>query len=101
MESSQILEEKAGACEEGSLGGPALTFDCPEGPTMHPEPMTVPKSPFLDSRVGGGALARWPPSAAQTARAVFPHAAFTKTHDLRCKGKATPVSSDDDVRVFR
>ncbi len=25
-------------------------------------------------RVGGGALARWPPSAAQTARAVFPHA---------------------------
>src|ERR1700757_5259349 len=40
-------------------------------------------------RVGGGALARWPPSAAQTARAVFPHAAFTKTHDLRCKKKAT------------
>jgi hypothetical protein len=30
-------------------------------------------------RVGGGALAREPPSAAQTARAVFPHAAFTKT----------------------
>jgi hypothetical protein len=25
---------------------------------------------------------RWPPSAAQTARAVFPHAAFTKTHDI-------------------
>src|ERR1035438_538103 len=24
-------------------------------------------------RVGGGALARWPPSAAQTVRAVFPH----------------------------
>jgi hypothetical protein len=40
-------------------------------------------------RVGGGALARWPPSAAQTARAVFPHAAFAKTHDLRCKEKAT------------
>jgi hypothetical protein len=32
---------------------------------------------------------RWPPSAAQTARAVLPHAAFTKTHDLRCKEKAT------------
>src|SRR5439155_11229003 len=32
-------------------------------------------------RVGGGALSRWPPSAAQTARAVFPHAAFTKTQD--------------------
>jgi hypothetical protein len=32
-----------------------------------------------DRRVGGGALARWPPSAAQTARTVFPYAAFTKT----------------------
>jgi hypothetical protein len=30
-------------------------------------------------RVGGGALARWAPSAAQTARTVFPYAAFTKT----------------------
>jgi hypothetical protein len=29
-------------------------------------------------RVGGGALACWPPSAAQTGRAVFPHPAFTK-----------------------
>src|SRR5215472_12846245 len=28
-------------------------------------------------RVGGGALTRWPPSAAQTARTVFPYAAFT------------------------
>jgi hypothetical protein len=36
------------------------------------------------------AMRRWPPSAAQTARAVFPHAAFTKTHDLRCKEKQTP-----------
>src|SRR5215467_11027808 len=35
------------------------------------------------SRVGGGAFARWPPSASQTARAVFPHAAFTKTQDFR------------------
>jgi hypothetical protein len=34
-------------------------------------------------------LAHWPPSAAQTARAVFPHAAFTKTDVLRCKEKAT------------
>jgi hypothetical protein len=41
------------------------------------------------SRVGGGALTRWLPSAAQTARAVFPHAVFTKTRDLRCKEKAT------------
>src|SRR5229473_8312223 len=29
-------------------------------------------------RVGGGALARWPPSAAQTVHAGFPHTAFTK-----------------------
>jgi hypothetical protein len=29
-------------------------------------------------RVGGGAPRRWPPSAAQTARTVFPYAAFTK-----------------------
>ncbi len=34
---------------------------------------------FIDCRVGGGALARWPPSAAQTVHAVFPHTAFTKT----------------------
>src|ERR1017187_3490284 len=30
-------------------------------------------------RVGGGALTRWPPSAAQTVRADFRHTAFTKT----------------------
>jgi hypothetical protein len=35
------------------------------------------------SRVGGGALARWPPSASQTARARFVHAAFTKTQRRR------------------
>lgn len=29
-------------------------------------------------RVGGGALSRWPPSAAQTGRAGFPHPAFTR-----------------------
>src|ERR1700694_3819906 len=34
-------------------------------------------------RVGGGALTRWPPSAAQTARTVFPYAAFTKTQSFR------------------
>src|SRR5260370_3724087 len=38
-------------------------------------------------RVGGGALARGPPSAAQTARAVFPPAAFTKTHQPHAPGK--------------
>src|ERR1039457_286848 len=31
------------------------------------------------SRVGGGALTRWPPSASQTVRADFRHTAFTKT----------------------
>src|SRR6266705_1855548 len=36
-----------------------------------------------DCRVGGGALARWPPSAAQTARTVFPYAAFTKIQRRR------------------
>ena len=43
----------------------------------------------VNCRVGGGALARWPPSAAQTARAVFPHAAFTKTH---CSGMQSKES---------
>ena len=38
-------------------------------------------------RVGGGALARWPPSAAQTARAVFPHAAFTKMLAMKVQAK--------------
>ena len=34
---------------------------------------------FHRCRVGGGALVRgWPPSAAQTRRAVFPHRAFTR-----------------------
>src|SRR5437588_12278697 len=53
---------------------------------------TVPSSlifTHLVCRVGGGALARWPPSAAQTACAGFPRAAFTKTHDLGCKQTAT------------
>jgi hypothetical protein len=33
---------------------------------------------FQHCRVGGGAPQGWPPSAAQTQRAVFPHWAFTK-----------------------
>jgi hypothetical protein len=40
-----------------------------------------------DCRVGGGALARWPPSAAQTARTVFPYAAFTKTSPAETRAK--------------
>ena len=41
----------------------------------------MPRPGLLSScRVGGGApRGRWPPSAAQTVRAVFPHTAFTKT----------------------
>jgi hypothetical protein len=35
------------------------------------------------SRVGGGALSRWPPSAAQTARAGLLHAAFAKIQRRR------------------
>ena len=45
---------------------------------------------FALDRIVGSEEARLrakPPSAAQTARAVFPHAAFTKTHDLRGKEK--------------
>ena len=43
-------------------------------------------------RVGGGALTRWPPSASQTARAVFPHAAFTKiqTSEMPVKESTEP-----------
>ena len=32
-----------------------------------------------NSRVGGGARVRWPPSAAQTAQTDLPYAAFAKT----------------------
>ena len=42
---------------------------------------------LLWCRVGGGAPARWPPSAAQTARAVFPHAAFTKMLAMKVQAK--------------
>src|SRR4051794_31518556 len=38
-------------------------------------------------RVGGGAVARWPPSAAQTARTVFPYAAFTKVRNDEVQSK--------------
>jgi len=42
-----------------------------------------PASHNHNSRVGGGALTRWPPSAAQTARADWLHAAFTKSQRRR------------------
>src|SRR5712692_2314010 len=44
-------------------------------------------------RVGGGALARWPPSAAQTARAGFLHAAFAKTQRRRDDSEGIKSSS--------
>jgi len=47
-------------------------------------------------RVGGGALARWPPSAAQTARADFPHAAFTLMRYARQQSKVSIQSSSPD-----
>ena len=53
--------------------------------------------PCYPSRVGGGALTRSPPSAAQTARTVFPYAAFTKTQTTRYE--AGPVSGADIVPV--
>ena len=55
---------------------------------------------YIDCRVGGGALTRWPPSAAQTARAVFPHAAFTL---MRCARQQSKVSirSSSPVRTRR
>ena len=48
---------------------------------------------WIGCRVGGGALARWPPSAAQTVRAVFPHTAFTKTHASGGQSKGSTESS--------
>src|SRR5215831_2051960 len=45
-------------------------------------PVTWLSPRFIGSRVGGGASGiarRWPPSAAQTVYAGFPHTAFTKT----------------------
>ena len=71
---------------------------------------------FHRCRVGGGApRGRWPPSAAQTVRAVFPHTAFTKTssrdedrwRNQRVEPSSGPsgsasrqVSSVADVGVF-
>ena len=52
---------------------PLIQHVCVPAPSLHG------RYPLLRCRVGGGALARWPPSAAQTARTVFPYAAFTKT----------------------
>jgi type IV secretion system protein VirD4 len=51
-------------------------------------------------RVGGGALSRWPPSAAQTVRAVFPHTAFTKTPSSEMPVKES-IGSSSPARTRR
>ena len=51
-------------------------------------------------RVGGGALACWPPSAAQTVRAVFPHTAFTKTHSSGMSKKES-IEPSSQARTLR
>ena len=61
-------------CPRESACGPVA-----KAPDKPPAPYRQRASSRL-CRVGGGApRGRWPPSAAQTVRAVFPHTAFTKT----------------------
>src|SRR5713101_7398119 len=43
---------------------------------------------------------RWPPSAAQTARAVFPHAAFTKTLASEMQSRVSTESSSINEWTF-
>jgi hypothetical protein len=57
-------------------------------------------TPFHRCRVGGGALARWPPSAAQTVRADFPHTAFTKTHSSGMTKKES-IEPSSQARTLR
>ena len=71
-----------------SLTAPINPFQGPFGPSLLPG-----FRGYLRCRVGGGALARWPPSAAQTVRAVFPHTAFTKTLSSEMQSKESTESS--------
>src|SRR5208283_6189170 len=53
---------------------------------VDPEPRPLPSTGVTRlqrCRVGGGAPKCWPPSAAQTGRAVFPHPAFTMARQQR------------------
>jgi hypothetical protein len=66
----------------GGVMGSTAEYRVGAGPNPGRSTLRTPgagKKRFRISRVGGGALARWPPSAAQTAGADFPRAAFTKT----------------------
>src|SRR4051812_18792575 len=53
----------------------ASGYVCCDPPDRLPPFALWPAFPASDCRVGGGAPKRWPPSAAQTGRAVFPHPA--------------------------
>ena len=44
-------------------------------------------------------LSRWPPSAAQTGRAVFPHPAFTKTQFAAAPAIHAPEAAPEDTAV--
>jgi len=71
-----------------------LLSPCPSLPSLRRRLLPFVVRLVHGCRVGGGALARWPPSAAQTARTVFPYAAFTKTRHYEMREKElTPPSS--------
>ena len=76
-----------------------MSFLCRLRTSVQSFPMYV-AFPRSECRVGGGALARWPPSAAQTARAVFPQAAFTKTRFSEMQSKES-IQPDLPARTRR
>ena len=101
----------------GVIGRSATPGACSLSPSLPPEAPSLGRHcPASTCRVGGGApRGRWPPSAAQTVRAVFPHTAFTKTssrdedrwRNQRVEPSSGPsgsasrqVSSVADVGVF-
>ena len=57
-----------------------------QGPSLHRH---YPASSVSGRRRRARLLSRWPPSAAQTGRAVFPHPAFTKTFSLERQRRRT------------
>src|SRR6516162_7740154 len=62
----------------GVLLLPVVSIVRPPDPTPSLQPHYEPSS-LSGRRRRARLLSRWPPSAAQTGRAVFPHPAFTKT----------------------
>src|SRR5262249_13846121 len=63
-----ILDVVYNHTAEGGVGGPTYSFRGIDNAAC---------------RVGGGAPKCWPPSAAQTGHAVFPHPAFTRARHRR------------------